>query len=554
MKKAFLSLIVMLALIAPTFAQTKFKLDAKAKTAAADITAAQMRDYLSFVASDEMEGRDTPSRGLDTTAKFIATMLSRWGVKPAGDNAASYFQKMNLVRSTVDDAKTSLDLNGEKYPFGDDFIRVSGSNVNALSAPLVFGRDGWFVKSKNFDAFDGVDVKGKIVVLYSTGTPTGFSLTPLPDGLTRADLTGVRGADWADPLSYATSKGAVGVIVVASPQTQTSWTQIREFYSRGRARVEKFETGSGSSVPNAALPVILVSQKLGANLFNGETVNPLTATETAKAFDLNVNKKATLNITVKPEIVVTQNVIGMIEGSDPILKKEFVAVGAHYDHIGISQNANGTDKINNGADDDGSGTVAILAMAEALAKSPKKPKRSVLFVWHCGEEKGLWGSDYFTRFPTVDLKSIVTQLNIDMIGRSKKPGDTIAANKDLSGTNDVYVIGSKMMSAQLGTLSEQVNNAYLKVGFDYRYDDTKDPNRFFFRSDHFNYAKNGVPIIFYFDGVHEDYHRVGDEYEKIDYDKMQKVTRTVFMTMWAVADLKTRPVVDKQLPAELTRR
>ncbi|MFN2531644.1 MAG: M28 family peptidase, partial [Pyrinomonadaceae bacterium] len=150
----------------------------------------------------------------------------------------------------------------------------------------------------------------------------------------------------------------------------------------------------------------------------------------------------------------------------------------------------------------------------------------------------------------VPLDHIVAQLNIDMIGRSKKAGDTNPRNKDLSGPNDVYVIGSTMMSTDLGELVDSVNKSFLNINFDKRYDDPADPNRFFFRSDHFNYARKGIPIIFFFDGVHEDYHQPGDSADKIDYQKMEKVARTVYMTMWEVANRATRPKVDKPLPAQ----
>jgi Zn-dependent M28 family amino/carboxypeptidase len=279
---------------------------------------------------------------------------------------------------------------------------------------------------------------------------------------------------------------------------------------------------------------------------------------------LDPAKKVSLTISAEDELLSTQNVVGLIEGSDPVLKKEYVAVGAHYDHIGMgpagiggrgaARENNKNDTIYNGADDDGSGTVSLLAMAEALTHSSRRPKRSVLFVWHCGEEKGLWGSEYFAKFPTVPIDRIIAQFNMDMIGRSKKEGDTSAANRALTGPDEIYVIGSKMMSTEFGQLSERVNSSYLKLKFNYLYDDPADPNRFFFRSDHFNYAQKGIPIIFYFDGVHEDYHRPGDEPQKIDYDKMVNVVRTIFVTMWETADLKVRPVVDKKLPDELTER
>jgi Zn-dependent M28 family amino/carboxypeptidase len=251
---------------------------------------------------------------------------------------------------------------------------------------------------------------------------------------------------------------------------------------------------------------------------------------------------------------MTQNVVALWEGSDPVLKNEMVAIGAHYDHVGMNPNAPGPDKIWNGADDDGSGTVGVLSIAEALAKTKARPKRSVLFVWHCGEEKGLWGSEYFNKFPTVDIKQVVAQLNIDMIGRSKKEGDTNPKNKDLTGENAIYVIGSEMMSSTLGSVVKGTNSGYLNLTYDLRYDDPKDTNRFFFRSDHFNYAVNGIPVSFWFDGVHEDYHGAGDHADKIDYDKMEKVARTIFLTMWELTDLKQRPKVDKQLPPELTQR
>jgi Zn-dependent M28 family amino/carboxypeptidase len=233
------------------------------------------------------------------------------------------------------------------------------------------------------------------------------------------------------------------------------------------------------------------------------------------------------------------------------LKDEHVAIGAHYDHVGICA-PGAVDQICNGADDDGSGTTAILGIAEALAKAPTRPKRSVLFVWHCGEEKGLWGSRYFVENPTVPLEKVVTQINIDMIGRSKKEGDTNTRNRDLSGPNDVYLIGSTMMSTELGDLVQSVNKSYLNIGYDTRYDDPGDPNRFFFRSDHYNYAKKGIPIIFYFDGVHEDYHGAGDHADKIDYQKMEKITRTVYMTLWELTQRATRVKVDKPLPAQLS--
>ena len=542
-KKNLLVLVLALSVVFPSFsaAQTATKAKSPAMRAAENITAAQLRDYLYFVASDEMEGRDTPSRGLDATAKFIGTMLSRWGFKPAGDNG-TFFQKIALTRDLIDVDNNKLEVGDQKFMFGEDFFRLGG-NATAPNAPLVFAKDGWFVKSKGIDALNGVDAKGKVLVIYSTGFSRN-TLTPFPKGITPADIAGAKGVDWADPMTYAKQKGAVGIILVSSPELQQNWEQVKRFLSRGGLYPEKLRDAGA----NQSLPTLLVSNKVGEAIFASESGNTTSTT----AFD--TKKTANLSAMSKTETVMTQNVVALWEGSDAQLKSEMVAIGAHYDHVGINPNAKSEDKIWNGADDDGSGTVAVLSMAEALAKSPKRPKRSILLVWHAGEEKGLWGSEYFNKFPTVDIKKVITQLNIDMIGRSRKTDDANPKNKELTGESEVYVIGSEMMSSKLGEITKSVNNSFLKLNYDYRYDDPKDTNRFFFRSDHFNYAVNGIPVVFWFDGVHEDYHQPGDEPQKIDYDKMQKVSRTIFLTMWELADLKERPKVDKQLPPELTQR
>ncbi|HXG85151.1 MAG TPA: M28 family peptidase [Pyrinomonadaceae bacterium] len=553
MKKNLLALFLFVALITPTatFAQTATRAKSPARRAAENITAKQMSDYLHFIASDEMEGRDTPSRGLDTTAKFIGMMLSRWGFRPAGDDG-TYFQKIALRRDVVDGQNTSIEVGGRKFAYGEDFMRVSGADAGAISASVVYAGNGWMIKSKNLNPYQGIDVKGKYIAVLSEGEITSPQrLVPLPEGVTNADLQGQRGVDWADAATYARQNGARGVIVLPSKFLQSNWETVRQLFGRSRMYVEKLvqPLTLGASSPS----VFLASPKVAETLFNAEPINPLTGAK-ASPGDLNASKIINFNIKLKPEIAMTQNVVAVWEGSDAILKNEMVAVGAHYDHVGMNPNAPGPDKIWNGADDDGSGTTGILAIAEALSKSAKRPKRSILFVWHAGEEKGLWGSEYFTRFPTVDLKNVVAQLNIDMIGRSKKASDTNPKNKDLSGENEIYVIGSEMMSSKLGEVTKSINNSYLKMNYNFRYDDPKDTNRFFFRSDHFHYAVNGIPIAFWFDGVHEDYHGAGDSADKIDYNKMQSVTRTIFLTMWELADLKARPAVDKQLPPELRQR
>lgn len=554
MRKNIFAFLLTISLLIPSaaFGQQTVKISSAERKMADAITAAQLKDYLYFVASDAMGGRDTPSQGLDITAEFLRLQLSRWGFKPAGDNG-SFFQKIRLSRDSIDRAGAFMEIGKQRFALGEDLFRIAGDTAGTLDKPLVFVGDGWFVKSKNIDAYSGIDVSGKIAVVQMHGTPNSASLVIPPKGVTREDLKPeTKGTEWADPATYARQKGAAGVIIIASPELQGFWGQVKQFMSGGAAKVLGLHDEPAAQA-TSTLPVFLVSRSVGTALFEGEADDSVK-NPAAGGFVFTAGKKFSVAVNAKTETLTTQNVVAVWEGSDPVLKNEMVAIGAHYDHVGINQNAPGPDKIFNGADDDGSGTVAVLAIAEALSRAKTRPKRSILFVWHAGEEKGLWGSEYFNKFPTVDIKKVVAQLNIDMIGRSKKPDDVNPKNKDLTGENAIYVIGSEMMSSTMGAITKQTNDAFLKLAYDYRYDDPKDTNRFFFRSDHYNYAVNGIPIVFWFDGVHEDYHQPGDHADKIDYAKMEKVTRTIFLTMLEIADLKARPAVDKQLPPELTQR
>ncbi len=508
------------------------------------IAASQLRDYLTFIASDEMEGRDTPSRGLDTTAKFLAMNLARWGFKPASDDN-SFLQRIELHRNRADTGQTKIELNGRSLTAGTDYLPIGGAGD--VSGQLVFAGSGWLVKSKEIDAYKDVDPTGRIAVIV--GAPN----MP-PRGLSRADL-GKQGENSINPTEYARSKGVVGLIYVPDFQYLANWQNNRQrLMERGSTVVAKFQQTPTSS----PLPSIVISPEVANSLFLGEKqtaagiFNASYGPSQQTPFLMGNAKKVTMNVANNVETIPTQNVVAVWEGSDPVLKAEYVALGAHYDHVGSGCPPTGTDRICNGADDDGSGTTALLAMAEALAKAPARPKRSVLFVWHCGEEKGLWGSRYFTEYPTVPLNQVVAQINIDMIGRSKKEGDTNPRNSELTGPDAIYLIGSTMMSTELGELVNTVNKSYLNITYDTKYDDPKDPNRFFFRSDHYNYARKGIPIIFYFDGVHEDYHRAGDTADKIDYQKMEKITRTVYMTLWEIANRATRLKVDKPVPAQIS--
>ncbi|HEX7958153.1 MAG TPA: M28 family peptidase, partial [Pyrinomonadaceae bacterium] len=432
---------------------------AKERAAAERITAEGMREILYYIASDEMAGRNTPSPGLDKTAQYIADRLKKLKFKPAGDRG-SYLQHITLTRTEVDREHSSAQMGGRAFRLGEDFLptgRVSGE----AEAPLVYAGHGWVIRSKNVDAYAGLDVRDKIVVVSGDATS-------LPQGFSREDL---RAGDWENPASYAQKHGARALVLVPRG-FERRWRFGPAPLARPVYTVPRLENmGSDDDADEPAVPPqgvisIIPSRAMLDALFEGEPLSGagVLAAATAQAgaaapkgFALDPSKRLRLALKLAVTEAGTQNVVGVLEGKDSKLKKEYVALGAHYDHVGESAATGcrpvGDDAICNGADDDGSGTTGLLAMAAAFAKGPR-PKRSILFVWHTGEEKGLWGSDYYTRYPTVPLAQVVAQLNIDMIGRSKKAGDTNPLNRMLTGPDEVYVIGSRMMSTQLGELNE----------------------------------------------------------------------------------------------------
>jgi Peptidase family M28 len=502
------------------------------------ITSAQLRDYLEFLASDEMEGRDTPSRGLDTAARFLSMQLSRSGVGQVDDGR--YFQTIALTRRRVNPAKTEAAMGARSFKPDLDFIAAPVGGT--AEGRLVFVGHGYVIPSKNLDPYKGLDVKGKILV----------TLAGLPEGVSRSDLRGEPGDKWRNPQSCAVQHGASGIVIVPDVEALASWSRDRQqAVERGAITADRFAADRPAAVPSITASVGMVSA-----LFEGEQVSGRQLFERAQrrdagdAFALSPGKTLRIVVAIDEDRLTTQNVVAVVEGSDAGLKSEYVAVGAHYDHVGIG--GEGEDRIFNGADDDASGTSALLAIAEAMARVQPRPKRSVLFIWHAGEEHDLLGSRYFTRWPTVPLEQIVALLNVDMIGRSRAPGESSAANANLSGAHELYVIGSRMMSSQLATLAERANDRYLRLSFNYMYDDPRDAERLFYRSDHYNYARKGIPIIFYFSGLHEDYHRPSDEVSRIDFAKLEKVTRTIYATALAIADAPVRPRVDKALPDEIT--
>lgn len=541
----------------------------KAEPTTADITAKDLMTHLYIIADDSMMGRLAGTEYNTKGTNYIADQLKKFGVKPGGDNG-TYFQNVGIINLMVSATKP-LTVDGQQFTATKDFIPRQAHPFNGEQVIFggTFGDTSWITPEQ---------AAGKVVVL----------MTPLrPDG--KPSYLNMR-----QPMSFR-YQGSAGIAVVAMDgMTESDWKPLLNIG-------QMLEDPAGEPVDIIAPFGFMYVTKAMANAMMGASIDgmkPGTPGKTvtgAPAFD-------------SVRAVPGRNVIGIVEGSDPKLRGEYVAMGAHNDHIGfetgavdhdslklfnaiaLPQGADSfprvmtpdmivafnealqkirktnpprKDSIYNGADDDGSGTVSVLEIAEAFAKNPVKPKRSLLFVWHTGEELGLYGSTYFTDHPTVPRDSIVAQLNMDMVGRGGATDVTgktklirDASRKIVGGGVEIHggpdylqLVGSRRLSTELGDLIETVNKTEKKpLKFDYSIDADGHQSSIYCRSDHYSYARYGIPITFFTTGGHSDYHQLTDEPEYIDYEHMARVATLVKDIATSVANLDHRIVVDKPKP------
>jgi hypothetical protein len=480
------------------FAQKK---DKAALQAAATINAEDMKRHLYILAGPEMEGRDTPSPGLEKAANYIENHFRQLGLL-AGNNG-SYRQYYPLFKDSMTAA--SLEINGVSFVLNQDFQPLSGNySASMRFSEIVFAGFGISDGELRNDYKD-LPVAGKLVLIMD-GMPEGYK--PSVSGFASpASLNG--------KLNTALSKGAAGVLIVHSNFPRRASAVTSNWSLNGfRATQSLFGFYISPKVAGMLLGTTpeSLTEKIKANAIAHKPYRGLTA--------LHYGKQ-----TISENV---SNVLGLIEGTDK--KDEYVVITAHYDHVG--KRSDGT--IYYGADDDGSGTTGILELAEAFTAAKaagKGPRRSILLMTVSGEEKGLWGSQYYSENPIFPLEKTTVDLNIDMIGRI---GSDYLKDKD--SVNYVYTIGDDKLSSDLAPITDQVNDTYTKMKLDRRYNDPKDPNRFYYRSDHYNFAAKGVPIIFYFNGVHADYHKPTDTPDKINYPLMAKRAQLVFHTAWEIAN------------------
>ncbi len=466
------------------------------------ITEADLKDNLTILASDALEGRATGTRGQKMAAAFIAAHFEEIGLR--GPVNGSFYQPFPLYSSGS--PEVAFSAGGVTLKEGEEFVYFgSGSTEGALQLPLVYAGLGTETDLKQ------VDVKGKAAVVY---LETNSSLR------NNQSVAALR------------EKEAKLVIVVMDKDDdfKTTASQISRF-SGGRMSLTK-----GS--PSSNLGLFIITSSAAAKLFKS-TPEKLKKAASDKALTKIKSAAASFTVTPKHKEIKTENVLGFLEGTDK--KDEVLVITAHYDHVGKLTSGEG-DLINNGADDDGSGTVAVMALAKAFAQAKKDgngPRRSILFMTVTAEEVGLLGSQYYTDTnPIFPLNKTVVNLNLDMVGRRDPQ------HKDSAPY--VYVIGSDKLSTELHTLSESVNQKYTKLIFDYTYNDQNHPDRLYYRSDHWNFAKKDIPIIFYFDGIHEDYHKPSDEVDKIEFDLLAHRTQCVFYTAWEIANREGRIMADKK--------
>jgi hypothetical protein len=523
-----------------------------------------LKGWLTYLASDALEGRGNGAEGLGLAAMYIADQLKAMGVAPGGDNG-TYFQQVKVlgVRS-ANNSTVTVEVNGQTRTFRDGdaitFPKNVGGKRTIVLDDVQFVGYGLNVPAAKHDDYAGKDLRGKAVVWLGPAGPKAVD-----PAQARRLLSGRN--------RYATETALAAAVIgpenpprQINPQAAAALAGGQRAQAAGPQIATDFTTVQRLDKP---VPPTMTVKADGGDafwefLFSASDVkyaalkDKAAKQEPLPSFRIK-GAKLTFNLDAKYTVVqaqLTRNVVGIVPGADSKLKDSCLVYGAHYDHMGYSQAdtpARGrggepapapapgapVDRIFNGADDDGSGSVALLAIAKAFQQG-SRPKRSIRFVWFTGEERGLWGSRYDADFGPGPEK-IVAELNMDMIGRNE-------ANKP-EESNTVYLIGSDRISTELHNINVDANSSLPKpLMLDYEFNDPADPNSFYTRSDHYSYAATGIPIIFYTTGEHPDYHRVTDSVEKIEWDKMTRIVTLAYETGRRVANLDHAPARDNKGP------
>jgi hypothetical protein len=497
------------------------------------ITGDNLKKHLSVIASEEMQGRETGTEGQRKAAAYIEAQFKSIGLKTA-QGMKGYQQYYPLYQDSLLNA--TLEIGKLNAVYGTDYV-IQGNNnesVDLKNNKIVFA--GYGIEDKNYNDYASIDVKGKVVVM--------FLGEPKQDG--KYIVTGTdRNSTWTFPgltkkLALAASKGAALVLII-NPMQPIFNERVTEASKKTNVY---FPRKTGDLLNYALIAHAYFKVIMGANADSS-----IAYAKRSRPFVQNELFEKTAEINFKYEkkrtVIEASNVIGIIEGTDK--KDEYVFLTGHYDHLGMRDG-----KIYYGADDDGSGTVAVIQMAEAFTKAKaagKGPRRTLVFMTVSGEEKGLWGSEYYSDNPVYPLEKTSVDLNTDMVGRidtERHTGDTL---------NYVYVVGHDKLSSDLPVINEGVNKQYTNLALDYKFDDPNDPNRIYFRSDHYNFARKGIPVLFFYDGMLKaDYHRPTDTIDKINWPLYETRVRMIFHTAWEMANRDEMLKRDIPLPESASRR
>ncbi len=477
------------------------------------ITSAELKEMLYTYASDEFEGRETGEKGQKMAVEYLKQKYESMGIPSALPND-DYFQEVPLEKQKSPDV--TLSINEKPFLKNEDFVVYGSTNTQNFSADKIV-YVGYGIHSDNYSDYTDLDVKGKIVVARD-GEPKSS------DGIFNVSGT-TETSKWSNGRQGLSSKRDAAMKKGAKAIFLLDYGMFARYLPYYKAQ-DTSGTSGRISLSNDTPDMItfIISEAMGKALF--KNINSDSKPQT-------VASKVSVDLVSNPEKLDSENVAAFIKGSEK--PDEIIVISAHLDHEGVK---NG--EVYNGADDDGSGTVGILEIAEAFKKAVDDgytPKRSILFLHVTGEEKGLLGSRYYTDIdPIFPLANTMVNLNLDMIGR-------VDARHE-EDRNYVYIIGSDMLSTELHTVSEDVNKKYSNITLDYTYNNETDPNRYYYRSDHYNFAKNNIPVIFYYNGTHDDYHKPTDTPDKIEYDLLQNRARLVFYTAWELANRDNRIMVD----------
>lgn len=537
---AFLLALALL-LVSPALRAQQVTIPEAVRAAADRITADQLKHDLGYLASDALLGRNTPSPGFDTAAEYIAKRLERAGLKPFGDEG-TFFQHYVMRESHVDTAAAYLEIGDVKFRFCDHFVIRSFAGPMTEALPVVYVGHGWTVPGRGIDPYAGVDVKGKIVLAHGPRA--------LPKGVEIKQIGRISvGAN--TPLVEAERRGAAGIIFIAQTSALKNWAQMRG----QNTVVRELEPRVPSAYAAPPVTSVLLAQKATEALLAGERVEGGALIALGDRQDYPPSFQLKKSVTLHVPIASTTdhrpyNVVALLEGNDPALKDEYITIESHLDGA-VGTRTVDDDGVYNSADDNASGSAANLAIAERMMTGPR-PKRSVIFIWDSGEERGLWGTRYFVHRPPVALEKIVAHVNIDMIGANRAPGSPDADAAGATGPNEVYLIGPGVLSGQTDALLERTNREYLNLRFNRDYDRAE--SEFFYpRTDAGPFLERGILTIGFTTGMHVRYHAPSDEARYLDPKKMEAIARTVFMAAWMLADSTERPRIDRSIPPTVLR-